>query len=104
MSNEKIWLIDMGDEITWCDSPSPAPDIDYDDSTGYIRIDIYNKDVMEQQKQITELQGRLKRADKTIERLRDALLEAAGEIDGLVGFNDVSEKYRELVAEVKNAN
>jgi len=34
----KIWLVDTGDEIIWSDCPTP--DIEYDDSTGYVRADI----------------------------------------------------------------
>lgn len=36
---ERIWLIDLGDEITWCDSPDPSDDIDERDVTEYIRAD-----------------------------------------------------------------
>ena len=37
---EKIWLIDMGEEIVWCDSPTPAPEMEYEDSTAYVRADV----------------------------------------------------------------
>lgn len=31
---DKIWLIDMGDEIVWCDCPDPSTDVDERDVTG----------------------------------------------------------------------
>ena len=36
---ERIWLIDMGDEITWCDCPDPSGDVHPDDVCEYIRAD-----------------------------------------------------------------
>ena len=41
--NKNIWLIDLGDEITWCDTPDPSDGIDEDDVTGYVRADIHGK-------------------------------------------------------------
>ena len=40
---KNIWLINLGDEITWCDDPEPSSDIDEDDVTGYVRADIHGK-------------------------------------------------------------
>ncbi len=40
---ERIWLIDMGDEITWCDVPDPIGSMPPDDSEGYIKLSEYQR-------------------------------------------------------------
>lgn len=35
-----IWLINVGFEVTWCDSPCPSDDIEEEDVTGYTRDDM----------------------------------------------------------------
>ena len=32
-----IYLIDMGDEIVWCDSPAPEPGMEAKDAVKYVR-------------------------------------------------------------------
>ncbi|ANN71517.1 hypothetical protein [Bordetella bronchialis] len=34
---ERIYLIETGEGVVWCDCPSPAPDIDQDDAVEYVR-------------------------------------------------------------------
>ena len=53
--NEKIYLIDMGDEITWCDEPDPSGNVEPEDVTAYIRVDIFNRDIKDQQATIVKL-------------------------------------------------
>lgn len=37
---DEIYLIDMGDEISWCDTPDPSQGLDrYESSTRYVRAD-----------------------------------------------------------------
>ena len=38
---ERIWLIDHGDGISWCDSPNPSDEILESDSIDYVRADKY---------------------------------------------------------------
>ncbi len=45
--NKYIYLIDLGDDITWFDSPDPSDDIDEEDVTAYIRKDIVEQMVKE---------------------------------------------------------
>jgi hypothetical protein len=40
---EHIWLIDMGDAITWCDCPDPSDDIDDEDVVEYVKYETYEK-------------------------------------------------------------
>ena len=34
-----IYLIDMGDEIVWCDDPNPSGEYDADDSVCYVKAE-----------------------------------------------------------------
>ncbi len=36
---ERIFLIELGDEIVWCDDPDPGTDMDKADAVEYIRKD-----------------------------------------------------------------
>jgi len=58
---DKIWLIDMGDEITWCDDPAPGTDMDANDAVGYVKAG-----------EIERLQAELKTANS--EKQRNLLL------------------------------
>lgn len=40
-----IYLIDMGDQIAWCDSPDPDGNIEPEDVTEYIRADVVQADL-----------------------------------------------------------
>ena len=44
--NKNIYLIDLGDEITWCDSPDPSDGIEESDVTGYVRADIHKATIL----------------------------------------------------------
>lgn len=35
----KIWLINCGDDVTWCDSPKPSDGLQKEDVTPYIKVD-----------------------------------------------------------------
>lgn len=37
--NDYIYLINMGDEIVWCDSPCPEPGMEVKDAVKYVRVD-----------------------------------------------------------------
>ena len=41
--NKDIYLIDLGDEITWCDCPEPSDGIEKEDVTHYVRVDVLNE-------------------------------------------------------------
>jgi hypothetical protein len=34
---DKIYLIDLGDEVTWCDDPNPSGNVDKQDVVAYIK-------------------------------------------------------------------
>jgi len=36
---ERIWLIQMGDEVVWCDSPDPDDGMEIEDAVEYMRVD-----------------------------------------------------------------
>ena len=36
---KRIWLIDMGDEIVWCDCQDPTGGVHPDDTVEYVRVD-----------------------------------------------------------------
>ena len=40
---ERIWLIDSGGDVVWCDCPDPSNEIDPRDTTEYVRADIVKK-------------------------------------------------------------
>ena len=58
MSDKYIWLINLGDEITWCNDPDPSDGIEDEDVTGYTRNDL----VDEFKTRITELENALNEA------------------------------------------
>ncbi len=37
---DQIYLMDMGDEIAWCDDPAPGAEMNADDAVKYVRADI----------------------------------------------------------------
>lgn len=37
---DRIWLIDMGDEITWCDDPDPSGEVHPDDTVEYVKAEV----------------------------------------------------------------
>lgn len=55
MTTEKIWLIDMGDEFTWCDSPEPSDGVEEEDVTEYIRADVVEKMVKAETERCTKV-------------------------------------------------
>jgi hypothetical protein len=50
--HDRIYLIDMGGEIAWCDSPDPGADMDPDDAVAYV------------------LESKLSEAQETIDQLK----------------------------------
>lgn len=36
---DRIWLIDLGDEVTWCDDPDPSGDINERDVVKYVKAE-----------------------------------------------------------------
>ena len=36
---DRIWLIDMGGEIAWCDTPDPDDGIDPRDVVEYVKVE-----------------------------------------------------------------
>jgi len=38
--NKNIYLLDLGDDIVWCDCPEPSNDIEPEDVTKYVREDV----------------------------------------------------------------
>jgi len=53
LAPENIVLIDLGDQVTWCDSV-PSDDIDDDDVVNYIRENIHFKQLAEKDKEIAK--------------------------------------------------
>lgn len=67
---DNIYLIDMGDQIVWSDTPAPDDEINPDESVAYVREDIADR-------RIKELEGALA---ETFEQVYDN-----AHIDALVG-------------------
>lgn len=42
-NHEAIYLIDTGDEIVWCDDPTPSPGMSKKDAIPYVREDVVEK-------------------------------------------------------------
>jgi hypothetical protein len=75
---DRIWLLDLGDEITWCDCPDPSGDIHPDDAVAYVKalkIDT-----------LTTENERLKERVEAAERERDDLQAV---VDGIWAPADV---------------
>ena len=63
MSDKYIWLINLGDEITWCNDPDPSDGIEDEDVTGYTRNDLAD----EFKTRITELENEVEKLKATLE-------------------------------------
>jgi hypothetical protein len=53
--DKRIWLINMGDEIVWCDVPDPSHDCEEEDATEYVLIDEYRAVEVERDKALKGL-------------------------------------------------
>jgi hypothetical protein len=71
-----IYLIDMGDEISWCDDPNPSGNYEPDDSIAYVKKE---------------------QRDQLLEALED-LMEIAKESRGIAGYhlNGVTAEWDEF--------
>lgn len=53
-----IWLIDLGDDVTWCDVPDPSPGIDPADVKGPYILDA-DKRIAELEAKITAIKSNM---------------------------------------------
>jgi len=52
---DRTYLIDVGDEIIWCDSQTPADFVDVENTCAYIKLDLVKAAFKEAAGVITEL-------------------------------------------------
>ncbi len=51
---DKVFLINMADEIVWCDEIDPSGDINKDDTTEYTKTSTVNKKIVDALNKVTE--------------------------------------------------
>jgi hypothetical protein len=86
---EKIWLIDQGDEVSWCNCPDPSHDIEKSETVEYVRADKH-KELVELGKKISSVTAvtsqlvKDQSGNETMAILLDDIGDLLGQLDQLV--------------------
>jgi len=80
-----IYLIDMGDEIAWCDDPNPSGEYEPDDSIAYVKKAQRDQllETLEEARMYVDMAGENcynPVADKLLEKIDAAIAAAKGEV------------------------
>ena len=78
-----IYLIDTGDEISWCDDPNPSGDLEPDDSVAYVK-----------KEQRDELLNALVLAEKALAHCKPDIGYSSKHTDASIAINRVIAKAK----------
>ena len=65
-----IWLIDVGDEIVWCDTDRPSDEINLDDSERYVKARLMQEEIARASENEKYLEGLNYRLNEQIQQLQ----------------------------------